>query len=88
MNWIVTGSLDNVLQVTTYTGVITQTVASSGSFTFIPPLGNSTHYLYTENDVGPYVSSVGVATNNFPPVFYPVTFTGTEDDTSIIGTLS
>ena len=73
---------------TTYTGSISESVAGSGTRTFITPEGVTTISLYLINDVGPNTCSVQVTTTNTAPSIFPVTITGAEDMPQIDGTLS
>lgn len=87
--WNLTNSLSQTLHYSTYTGSIDESVAYSGSRTFIPPYDAvTTISVDSLNDVGPGICSIQVTTTNTAPTINPGTTTGTEDAIQIDGTLS
>ena len=89
VSWIATGSTQTNLAYTTVTGSVNIPASNIWDIYFEPPTGaTSTTYLYTQNEIGSRINQVDVTTTNTPPVVFPVSFSGNEDDPLIIGTLS
>jgi Bacterial Ig domain len=89
VTWNSTWSSANTLNYATYTGGVSESVAASGTLTFIPPYDAvTTISLSLINDVGPNACSVQVTTTNTAPSIFPVSITGAEDTPQIDGTLS
>ena len=85
VSWSISNSTQSSISYITSTGSFSMPISGTGDIYFKPPAGTTTTtYIYTQNEVGNRINQVDVTTTNTPPIVFPVTITGNEDDPLIV----